>query len=389
MKKLFLLIALCAMLFAVRSVFAQTPTVADQASPEVHLTFPIAELGNCANASECKTYCDDPTNIAACVDYAKMKGFYHESSLDTDQAAIVADAKATLGCDSVDSCKTYCADVAHADACSAFAQKHNLKGGNESPNSSTLEKAKLALGCDSADSCKALCEKQENREKCSAFAKNNGLKGGNTRLGPGGCSSESSCKVFCSDPNNFQLCSRFLKEHTGSTSGQRTFTGPGGCTSEATCREYCTQNPTACHLPPLSGTPRPTGPTPTELHYSGTGTPPITKEEYCRMYPDHCAYLTPTRTDSTYPTPTKYPTPNYNEYCQSKGPGCTYTGTTCLCPTPTPATGSNTSGQDSTPTPTHSTTSSTPTPSPTGTVQGAATQKNFFEWLVDSFFHLK
>ncbi|HYK08863.1 MAG TPA: hypothetical protein VEW42_05180 [Candidatus Eisenbacteria bacterium] len=384
MKKLILLFAFCILLFAAPLALAQTPTesvatTAVSPTTAVHLTFPIPELGNCASASECKTYCDDPTNIAACVDYAKMKGFYHESSLDTNQAAIVADAKATLGCDSVDSCKTYCADVSHADACSAFAQKHNLKGGNESPNTSTLEKAKLALGCDSAESCKALCEKEENREKCSAFAKSNGLKGGNTRLGPGGCTSESSCKVFCSDPNNFQLCSRFLKEHTGSTSGQKTFTGPGGCTSEATCREYCTQNPTACHLPPLSGTPRPTGPTPTGFHLENSTSPTLTPDQYCHLYPDHCAY----------PTPTKYPTPNYTEYCQSKGPGCTYTGTTCLCPTPTPATGSNTSGGDSTPTPTHSATSSTPTPSPTGTVQGVATQRNFFQWLMDNFFHLK
>jgi len=388
MKKLFLLFALCAMLFAVRSVFAQTPIVSSQAvSPTsaVQLTFPISALGNCSSASDCKTYCDDPTHVDACVAYAKEKGFYKESTLDSDQQTVLADAKATLGCDNETSCRTFCADETNADACSAFAQKHNLKGGKTSLDNITLEKAKAAFGCDSAESCRAFCEKAENREKCAAFAKANGLKGGNEKVGPGGCTSESSCKVFCADPNNFQVCSRFAGSHGGSTSGERKFVGPGGCTSEASCREYCTQNPTACHTPLLSGTPRPTG---LDYHPSTTpGGPTLTPEQYCHMYPDHCANLTPQpKADGPLtqtPAPTKGPTPNYSEYCQSKG--CSFTGTTCLCPTPTKAQSTSGSGNTSTPTP--STHESTPTP--TGSVHAAATERNFFQWLMESFFHVK
>lgn len=393
MKKILFLFALCAMLFAVRSVFAQTsPTQATNSgqtvSPTqsaVHLTFPISELGNCSSASECKTYCDDPTHVDACVAYAKAKGFYKETVLDTEKQAVLADAKVTLGCGDEASCRVFCADDANADTCSAFAKKHNLKGGNGELHNDTLAKAKAAFGCDSIDSCRTFCEKAENRDTCAAFAKSNGLKGGNEKVGPGGCTSESSCTVFCSDPNNFSLCSRFTTSHTGSSSSQKAFTGPGGCRSESSCREYCEKNPTACHLPPLSGTPRPT-----EIHPSGiTIKPTLTPEQYCHMYPDHCANLTPTRTDSANgPTPTKSPTPDYTAYCQSKGSGCTLTGSSCICP-PTPTHGANSSTEPTkTPTPT-SATSHDATPTPTGTVQGLSTQRNIFQWFVDTFFHVR
>lgn len=339
-----------------------------------NITFPIAQLGNCSSVADCKTYCDDPTHLDSCIAFAKEKGFYKETSLDSQKEAILEDAKTTLGCDSLDSCKIFCQNSANASACSDFAKKHSLKGGNSQIDNVTLDKAKTELGCDNAASCMALCDQEENKAKCASFAKENGLRGGHETNGPGGCTSESSCKTFCSNPNNFQVCSSFVKDHEGSESGKRTFTGPGGCTSEDSCRAYCQKNPTICHLP---STEKETGDRPDVL--SGTPVPTnMSRDDFCHLHPDAC----PT------PSDTRQITPNITESqsldCQTKGPGCFFNGANCVCPSPTPngtsGSGSNTSGS---PTPTKS-----ETPTPTGTVQGAATHISFFDWLIERLLHI-
>ncbi|HSD99053.1 MAG TPA: hypothetical protein VLB73_05190 [Patescibacteria group bacterium] len=369
----FLFLFIAVLLFAKLS-FAQSAT--SSAAP-VHLSFPIAELGNCSSANSCKIYCDDPTHVDACVAYAKAHGFYKQSDLDTNQQNVLADAKTTLGCDSLASCRVYCQDSSHAEACSTFAQKHNLTGGTQTPTNTTLEKAKEVLGCDSIDSCKALCSDSANKDKCSAFAKENGIHGGNQTVGPGGCTSDSSCKTFCSNPDNFQTCQQFVQARVASASGQSTFTGPGGCTSEQSCRSFCDQNPTACHMPS-----RPQIQTTNTQNVSQSGkivSPQISQEEYCRMYPSYCEGIAPPPSG----LPTIYPTPNYASYCQSKG--CTFTGTTCACPTPTQSanSGEANTGLGVTPTLTIFPTNSV------HSVQGAATEKNILQWFFDQLFHMK
>ena len=49
-------------------VLAQTPE--DEAQKH-GITFPIAELGNCTNFSDCRNYCEDPVNRDTCIDFAK------------------------------------------------------------------------------------------------------------------------------------------------------------------------------------------------------------------------------------------------------------------------------------------------------------------------------
>lgn len=273
----------------------------DQIARKYGVTFPIKELGNCANYSECRTYCDDPVNSTGCIDFAKKKGFYKEPELNVQKDKVLSAAKAQLGCDSEQSCMTLCEQPGNYDRCSSFAKSQGLEvSQNSDPkNSQVLQKAKTILGCDSQQSCQTLCEDSANRTKCDEFAKQTGLRGGEQRVGPGGCTSEESCGAFCSAPENFQICSGYA-----STAGAN-FRGPGGCSSEESCRDYCEKNPGACRN---FGGNTTTGPGPgfnpqemcnrtPNCSWSGnscqcSGGPPRGNDEeyrrYCESNPDRC-----------------------------------------------------------------------------------------------------
>ena len=366
MKKIFSFVFLfIAILLFAKMAFAQSTT-----SSAVNITFPIAELGNCTSAQDCKTYCDDPTHLDACIAYAKEKGFYKESELDTNQQAILSDAETTFGCTSLASCRAYCQDTSHQDACSAFAQKHNLQGGKQETNNKTLEQAKIAFGCNSVESCKAFCDQEANHATCESFAKAHDLHSTKT-VGPGGCTSEESCKVFCSNPNNFQTCSNFMQTKVGSSSGEHTFTGPGGCTSEQSCRSFCSQNPTACHLNPEGH----------EAAMSATAAARIEenmqKRDDCREHPERCRQTGSQsgtfqnvedgrnnfRPSNQFgPRPSGQPPQGGSEQPPQNGAG---------------SEGQGRQGSSGGPSGNF------------GEVEGAATHRDFFQWFVDQLFHLR
>lgn len=375
------------LLFFAVKVFAQT-TATGSTVLGTTISFPIAELGNCTSVSDCKAYCDDPTHTAACVAYAKAKGFYQPTTLDTDQNSVLTDAQATLGCDSVDSCRTFCQQSQNAAACTAFAQKHNLRGGQQNTSTTTLAKAEATFGCTSLTSCQAFCDQNTNKAECSAFAKENGLPGGNQTRGPGGCTSQATCKTFCANPNNFQICKDFVQQHISSTSGQHTFTGPGGCTSQESCQSYCEQNPTSCHIPARFVPQNPQG----SSSAQNVLTPvPHTIQSYCQQFPYRC--VTPTVTSASE-SPTPSSGIDYQKYCSEKG--CLYNGTGCVCPSNTQQ---STNGQQNHPIPQQSfptipnmqKVQEGPSVPPNLThpaVQGASTHVDFFQWLVNKIFHL-
>lgn len=359
MKKILLFIILILLSAFVTKVFAQT----------ANLTFPIPELGNCTSLADCKAYCDDPTHTTACIAYAKEKGFYQPTSLDTNAAATLADAKATLGCDSVDSCRAVCQKSENAAVCSAFAQKHNLRGGQQTTSNTTLAKAEAAFGCNSLTSCQAFCDQDSNKATCANFAKTNGINGGNETMGPGGCTSSSTCKTYCSDPNNFQTCKDFVDEHAGSSSAKPPFTGPGGCTSEESCQSFCSKNPTICHLNP-SGQPAPMSAT-GAAHMDDRGIPMQSIEKFG----------TPSSETSN------------QKYCSERG--CLYNGTGCVCPQQMPTAPPNHPiPQQGFPTlkpsmpPTGGEQPSFPNGSVKPSVEGVSTHIDFFQWLINQLLHV-
>lgn len=306
--------------FLLPIAWAQNP---EDVARKYGITFPIVELGNCSNYSECRDFCEDPVNYDQCIDFAKKKGFYNEEKVTVDirNSDFWSKTQAELGCNSMVSCQSFCENPTNFDKCDAFAKKHNLSGGhvNNPHEQQFLTKAKEILGCDSPSSCMNFCSNEENWKKCSEFAKQMGFRGGEVRAGPGGCTSEETCRAFCSDPNNYQICSGFTSSAGGS------FSGPGGCNSEESCQSYCEQHPQECGY---------TGGGLKETDYNPS--------EMCNKTPD-CSWVnnscqcseSPSETYSQ-PTGTNYeaviPNSTYDPATEcAKQTGCSWTGSSCQC----------------------------------------------------------
>ncbi len=395
---------LFAFLFA-SIISAKTP---EEIAKDHGITFPIEQLGGCTNVSACRAYCDDPTHSQACADFAKSKGFNGENESNPNDQNLLAAAKAELGCDSLDSCSIFCRKEANYDKCSAFAQKHNLSGGQvaDPGQKDLLEKAKEVLGCDSPATCSAFCSKRENYQKCSNFAKQVGLRGGQTRTGPGGCNSEDTCRAFCSDPNNYQICSSYGSAVSGK------FSGPGGCNSQDSCQTYCQQHQDQCggHGQNQNST----GGNTNTVNYTDlcnqtpncawtnntcncTRSENVNPEDYCKKFPTRCYNGNNNSTGNQNTPPTGNPIGNPSDYCRSK-PGCNWTNDTCQCsgantspsnnPTSNPTTNPSTSPSGNSINPSdycqkNGCTWTGSTCQCTGTVHGANTTRGLLETILD------
>lgn len=361
--------------------FTKAQETPEEKAQKHGITFPIAELNSCGSFSECRTYCEDPVNASACISYAKQKGFYEEEEADPKKEQILARAKEILGCDSYESCLSFCSVPSNYDKCSSFAKDEGLTGGHiEDPHQEQfLAKAKEVLGCDSPSSCEAYCRQEANYQKCSEFAKGVGLRGGEQHVGPGGCTSESTCRALCSDPNNFEICKGF-QEGVGEQ-----FQGPGGCNSEISCRQYCEQNPQDCGY--VTGAPGVTPP------------PGYNPQEICNRTPN-CAWNGTTCQCSGYTQPSGEPYPAYSpppgsqyspqpNYTPSgsggstgsydpatecaKTSGCSWTGSSCQCS----SSGGTSSGGST------STENYSPYPESSPTVQGISIVRSFLEQFLN------
>lgn len=246
-RQLFLFLLFTVFLFY-SPLLVKGQTTNEEAAKKYGIIYPIVSLGNCADYTSCRNYCEDETHRNICIQYAKQKGFYEERKTDE----ILIHAKTELGCNSETECKNICEKEENFEKCTNFAKKTGLvKEQILSPkNQKILTKAKEILGCDSPQTCKSICEQEGNRQKCSEFAKQTGLKGGEEKRGPGGCNSEESCKIFCSSSDNFNECSKFKppEGQEGRSGGPPSegFRGPGGCNNESSCKEYCEKNPSEC-----------------------------------------------------------------------------------------------------------------------------------------------
>lgn len=226
----------------------------EEKARELGITFPIAELGNCAGPQECRDFCESPANHTSCMNFAGKHGFSEESQegSQVNEAQILAAAQTELGCSSKESCHAVC-ERDH-ERCMAFAKRHGLyreevrDGGSEKER--LMEEARSELGCTSMESCSRVCEQDPKR--CMEFAKRHGFDQGSAggeyegeqqRTGPGGCSSEESCRRYCQEhPSE---CPGY-REHSEGLTPQESFVAPSGCRTEAECEAYCRNNPTLC-----------------------------------------------------------------------------------------------------------------------------------------------
>ena len=156
------------------SVIAQTKS---QVTPGI--SYPIAELDNCANKAACKTYCDKSENMDACLSFAQKNNL-----MSGEEVKVAKNFKKTGmigpgGCKGKVECKEYCNGPDHMDDCISFAEKNGLMSGKK------LEGAKKVKGaiskgikppaCGGKEACDAYCSSSEHVEECVKFGEDSGI----------------------------------------------------------------------------------------------------------------------------------------------------------------------------------------------------------------------
>ncbi len=222
-----------------KHVLGEQTSSPDEEARKHGITFPIAELNNCASTQECMQYCNKPENQQACEAFGKKKGLIQEnqnshSVNSVNKEKMLIDAKAFLGCDSESSCKEFCNNPSNQQKCQAFAQKEGFSTQPQPGTAGTSYSTSSGLYlpyCTNPDSCKNFCSNPANKQTCDAFG--------------------TSCSTFCN--GNPERCSSF------NSSGQSIHTLPPvsittpsgtptslGCQTEQECSVYCQTHPGAC-----------------------------------------------------------------------------------------------------------------------------------------------
>ncbi len=101
------------------------------------ITFPIPELGGCADRLACKAYCDNTTNRAACQHFAQEHRLaparpqpQNDITGDDKMRVIKKDGgpgQCAVGTEKpIETCRLYCSDSAHVEECVQYGKTHQL-----------------------------------------------------------------------------------------------------------------------------------------------------------------------------------------------------------------------------------------------------------------------
>lgn len=235
------------------------------------ILYPIEELGNCANQEECKSYCDNPDNKTACLDFAEKHGLLSEDEIE--KAKIVDAVKeGPGGCKSREECEGYCEDISNIEECLVFASENGLLSSKEIEEARAVAKAlqegaQLPGGCRTKEECDAYCEDSTHIGECLDFAEKAGLippeelqearqvaaaLEAGAQL-PGGCRTKNECEAYCAEPTNMEACLNFA-EQAGFISAEEAAEArkilplmisgemPGGCREKKECEAYCSED---------------------------------------------------------------------------------------------------------------------------------------------------
>jgi len=156
------------------SVVAQTD---GQATPKI--SYPVAELGNCADKAACKVYCDESANIDACLSFAEKNNLMSKEEIKAAKNFKKTGMIGPGGCKGKDECKTYCNGPEHMDECIAFAEKNGMMS-SEQLGEAKKVKAAIAKGikppaCGGKEACDAYCSSAEHVEECVKFGEAAGI----------------------------------------------------------------------------------------------------------------------------------------------------------------------------------------------------------------------
>lgn len=226
-------------------------------------TFPVAELGNCANEKECEAYCQKPENMGPCLDFAEENDLLPEEEIAIARKMLSAgETSGPGGCRGQAECEAYCDDISHIRECVTFAEEHDLMPPEELEEArkvaDAIDRGIQLPPCSSKTECDDVCRLPENMRACITFAKEAGLmpagdleeaekvlaaleKG----IQPPPCGGKDECDEYCALPENFETCITFA-EAAGFMSAEEAAMvrrtggkGPGDCRGKDACEAYC------------------------------------------------------------------------------------------------------------------------------------------------------
>ncbi|PIR44987.1 MAG: hypothetical protein COV10_01885 [Candidatus Vogelbacteria bacterium CG10_big_fil_rev_8_21_14_0_10_51_16] len=242
---------------------------ASVALAQTAITYPIAELGACADRAACKAYCASPK--LACVDFAEKQGMIGvEEAMAMRQAIERAQAEASarpaaLSRDDLvgsvrDRSSTGNAPGPQIRQRTPTPPKTVQNRSDDNEPNINKEKAQAAIekfggpgGCTDMVSCGQFCDSPENTKACVAYAREHDLMGNGDLerfermadiVGPGGCRGRQ-CQQYCDAPGHEDECLAFAKENNlipeeevREIERMMNLVGPGGCRGRA-CETYC------------------------------------------------------------------------------------------------------------------------------------------------------
>ncbi len=192
---------------------------------ESTITFPVSELGSCASKSECHTYCNDLAHVKACVAFAESHGLMTANEAKKAREFERLGGKGPGGCTSKDSCENYCENPSHMRQCLDFAKQSGMMDDEELKEAEKVAVyveagGKMPGGCRGEKECRMYCEDAAHADECIAFATKAGFMsekevelfkktGGK---GPGGCQGRA-CESYCKDESHREACIAFAMEH--------------------------------------------------------------------------------------------------------------------------------------------------------------------------------
>jgi len=180
--------------------------------PEI--SYPVAELGNCADKTSCKDYCDKTENIDACLSFAEKNNLMQKEEIDTARKFKNNGMTGPGGCKGKDKCDAYCSDSVHIDECITFAEKNGLMSGEELSEAKKVQAA-IAKGikppaCGGKKSCETYCSSSEHMEECMNFSIEAGIMDPQKQeeskkvlsaikrgIKPPACKGKDACDAYC------------------------------------------------------------------------------------------------------------------------------------------------------------------------------------------------
>ncbi len=233
------------------------------------IQYPVLELGNCKNETDCRVYCDKPGNLRACLNFAKKNNLMSPEEIEMAEKFSEAGGKGPGGCVTEDTCKEYCNDISHINECISFAEKNNLIPANELEEAKKVQAA-IARGvkpppCGNKKACDTYCEDPEHMEECIAFGVEAGFIQGKEAedaqkmlaavkrgVKPPPCKGREACDEYCSSPDNMEVCMNFAMEagfmpEQEKADAQKMLAAlkkgirPPNCRGREECDIYCSQ----------------------------------------------------------------------------------------------------------------------------------------------------